>query len=152
MNILALDLSTNTGWATNYKGKRSGVEHFPPKKGESPGMRFLRFRAWLHTMKDFIGKIDLIVYEKSGSNYRSMATVDIIVGLQTEVQAFAAEQWIELMVVNNSELKKWATGKGNAGKPEMIAHVKTLKWSCITDDNEADAILLLEYAIKELRL
>lgn len=44
MNILALDMATKTGWATNA-GRTSGVQTFDVKRGESPGMRFLRCRA-----------------------------------------------------------------------------------------------------------
>jgi hypothetical protein len=44
MNILTLDLATKTGWASNILGRRSGVVEFQLKRGESPGMRFLRCR------------------------------------------------------------------------------------------------------------
>jgi len=44
--IIALDLATNTGWATS-EPRQSGSEKFNLRRGESPGMRFLRFNAWL---------------------------------------------------------------------------------------------------------
>ena len=46
MKILALDLATLTGWASSV-GRTSGVQVFDVRRGESPGMRFLRCRAWL---------------------------------------------------------------------------------------------------------
>ncbi|WP_432214628.1 hypothetical protein, partial [Salmonella enterica] len=47
--VLALDLATKTGWAlVDRQGVlTSGVQSFPLRRGESPGMRWLRFRRWL---------------------------------------------------------------------------------------------------------
>jgi len=42
--------------------------------------------------------------------------------------------------VNGMKLKKFATGKGNASKAEMMAAASNLAARQITDDNEADAI------------
>ena len=51
MRILALDLGSKCGWATlDTEGRfevESGVQDFSLVRGESPGMRYLRFRAWL---------------------------------------------------------------------------------------------------------
>ena len=44
MEILSLDLATAAGWASKILGRRSGVVEFQLKRGESPGMRFLRCR------------------------------------------------------------------------------------------------------------
>ena len=55
MNILSLDMATTTGWASNIHGRRSGVIEFALKRGESPGMRFLRCRAWLNVMLQLLG-------------------------------------------------------------------------------------------------
>ena len=43
-------------------------------------------------------------------------------------------------------IKKHATGKGNAGKTEVIAAMRALGHP-VTDDNEADALALLHWAI-----
>ena len=150
MNILALDLATQTGWATNYEGKRCGTAKFEVKRGESPGMRFLRCRAWLKDMRDLLHrKIDLIVYEQA--HYRGGAATAACVGLATEVIAFAAEYSIEIMAVHTKELKRFATGKGNAKKPEMIQAAKDRGYEPANDD-EGDAALLLEFAMSELKL
>jgi hypothetical protein len=58
MKVLALDLATKSGWATNV-GRQSGVQTFDVKRGESPGMRFLRCRAWLGEMGYRIGAFNL---------------------------------------------------------------------------------------------
>ncbi len=48
--VLALDMATKTGWALRDRAGRfsSGVQEFSLKRGESKGMRFLRFRKWLN--------------------------------------------------------------------------------------------------------
>jgi len=83
MNILSLDLATKTGWASNIHGRRSGVIDFALKRGESPGMRFLRCRAWLNEMLKLLGKIDIIVYEQA--HHRGGAATAVCVGLITAV-------------------------------------------------------------------
>ncbi len=42
-----------------------------------------------------------------------------------------------------------ATGKGNAGKAEVIAAMKALGHP-VTDDNEADALALLHWALAQM--
>ncbi len=65
MNIFSLDMAIKTGWAANIHGNRSSVIGFALKRGESPGMRFLRCRAWLNEMLQLLGgQIDVIVYEQ----------------------------------------------------------------------------------------
>jgi len=147
VNILALDTATKTGWATNISSKQSGVQTFDLKRGESPGMRFLRCRGWLGEMLKLLGSIDVIVYEQA--HHRGGASTACCVGLVSTVQAFAAEHGIELMAVHTGELKRWATGKGNAGKPQMIEAARARGWAPV-DDNEADAALLLGYAADSL--
>ncbi len=150
MNILALDMATRTGWASNVFGRRSGVIEFALKRGESPGMRFLRCRVWLNEMwKLFEGQLELIVYEQA--HHRGGAATACCVGLVTEVQAFAAEHNIELMPVHTATLKKWATGNGRANKADMIQEAEARGWNP-QDDNEADAQLLLEYGLNEMRI
>jgi hypothetical protein len=141
--ILALDLSTRTGWATNYP-RQSGTQDFELRRGESPGMRC---RAWLTEMLKLLGRIDLIVFEQA--HHRGGAATACCVGLVATAQAFAAEHGIELMAVHTGELKRWATGKGNASKQMMVQAARDSGWTP-ADDNEADAELLLEYAMKAL--
>ena len=45
-------------------------------------------------------------------------------------------------------IKRHATGKGNAGKAEVIAAMKALGHP-VTDDNEADALALLHWALAQ---
>ena len=65
VNILALDLATKTGWASKHNNYFcSGVQDFSLQRGESPGMKFLRFRRWLEELT-VISSCDVIIYEQA---------------------------------------------------------------------------------------
>lgn len=146
--ILALDLATKTGWAVLNPGEwrtpESGVQKFELSRGESPGMRFLRFRRWLEEVVRLYSPA-VIVYEQS--HHRGGAATEIAVGFSTRVQEVAAMLGAEHVAVHSATLKKHATGSGRAGKEEMIV-AATGRWGYEPqDDNEGDALCLLSYAI-----
>lgn len=152
--ILALDLGTATGWAlakqtfpgsTEYQLVESGVQTFDVKRGESPGMRYLRFRRWLEDVTP--GDCILICYEQT--HHRGGAATEVAAGLATRVQELCALRAIEHAAVHSASLKKWTVGRGNADKTAMLAAVCT-RWKIVHDDNEADALALLHYALAEL--
>ena len=152
--ILALDLGTATGWAlakptfpgsTEYAMQESGVQTFDVKRGESPGMRYLRFRRWLEDVTP--GDCTLILYEQT--HHRGGAATEISANFAGRVQELCAIRAIEHAAVHSASLKKWCTGRGNADKTAMLAAVCN-RWKIVQDDNEADAIALLYYGLKEL--
>ena len=148
MNILALDLATKTGWATHINSIRhSGIQDFSLARGESVGMRFLKLRGWLNRMRELMARIDVIYYEQA--HHRGGGATAAGVGFVTEVLAFAAGHNIETAPVHTGTLKKFATGKGNASKDEMIQAAINRGYRP-KDDNEADAALLLDYAMCDL--
>ena len=53
---------------------------------------------------------------------------------------------VQLDYVEVKALKKFATGNGNSGKPEMIAAAQAAGFD-VSNDDQADAIHLLRYAI-----
>lgn len=142
MEILSLDTATNTGWAHTSAG--SGHKWFEISRGESPGMRWVKFKKWLH---DFLAAhpTDLIIYELEGTA-RSRAAAHVAHGFTAAIEEVAAARNIELTNVAPTGLKKWATGNGNAKKPAMIDAAERIARRPIEDDNEADAILILAYA------
>lgn len=144
MKILSLDLATKTGWCTEAQ---SGVQTFDVKRGESPGMRFLRCRAWLNEIYSLVPGLSVICYEQA--HHRGGAATQCGVGLVTVVLEFAAKNDLETMPIHSATLKKWATGNGRAGKPDMIKAAIRMGYKPI-DDNEADACLLYEYAKENL--
>jgi len=148
LKILGLDMATLTGWSVVQGGQvlESGVQNFAKKRGESNGLMFLRFRKWLTDFAYLIGP-DLIAYEQA--HFRGGAATEICVGLQTRAQEIAAERGIESAPVKSTILKKWATGKGNAGKLIMIEAASKHMARLPIDDNEADAVLVGMWAWDE---
>mgnify|MGYP003576292050 CR=1 FL=1 len=150
MRILALDLGTKTGWAL-WDGERieSGVQIFALERGESPGMRFLRFNAWLNQMS--LG-LELVAYEKP--HHRGGAATEIACGFSTRVHELCARRRIEYASVHTATLKKFAVGRGNADK-DMILEAAFQRWRNQFPqeealhrglDDQADALWVLEWA------
>jgi Holliday junction resolvasome RuvABC endonuclease subunit len=146
MEILALDIATKTGWATSHT---SGVVDFKPKRGESDGMRVVRFRSWLDEMLRS-GSFSVVVYERpAGRHAASIIVAAKMVGM---VDLLAHEHGLDVAIYSASEIKKHATGKGNAGK-DQVYQAAVEKWGTgIADDNEADALWLHDLASKDLIL
>ncbi len=149
LNILALDLATTTGWSLLESGKvESGVQVFDVKRGESPGMRFVRMRRWLNDVGARLSPGDLLVYEQA--HHRGGPATACGVGLVTIALEWAADHKVEHQGVHTSTLKKHATGHGHAEKAQMIQAAESIFKKKVIDDNEADALLLLNYAMKEI--
>ena len=143
--ILALDIATKTGWKTSTA---SGVWDLKPNRGESEGMRVVRFKS---KVKDMIQmeSISLVSYERPAGHFKSSIMVaSEMVGVLKEL---CIEMGIDLACYSSKEIKKFATGKGSAKKETMIEKAKELGFNPI-DDNEADAIHLYNLTIKDIGL
>ena len=146
MNILALDLGTKTGWATNFGGcVSSGVEDFTPNHRESKGMTYVMFTAWLYSMLTKVNPT-LVAYEMP--HLRGGAAAETLAGFSTRVQEQCAQRGIEYTSVHSATLKKSATGSGRANKGEMVEMaIKLFPTQTIEDDNQADALHMLQWAM-----
>ena len=145
MNILALDLATKCGWA--HSDGASGVQSFQPRRGDSPGMRYLNLRAWLSRMYE-VAPFELVAYEQP--HHRGGHSTEVLVGMATTVQGWAAEYGVEMTTRHSSEIKRHALGKGRGSKlAVMLACEKKFGFEPI-DDNHADAIWLLDLVRSEL--
>lgn len=148
--VLGLDCATKTGWclwdAAAGKRLESGVVTFTVGRGESPGLRFLRFRTWLYELVRLgtANGLALVAYEQA--HHRGGAATELCVGFTTRVQEIAADNRIECATVHTGTLKKWATGSGAAGKPEMMAAAVPHLGRDPIDDNEADAVHIARWA------
>jgi hypothetical protein len=146
--ILALDLGTTTGWALrgNVGQIVSGTVSFRPSRYDGGGMRYVRFRAWLDQLADDAGAIAAIHYEEVRSHAGTDAA-HIYGGLLATLTAWAEQRSVPHQGAPVGTVKKHATGKGNAGKPAMIAAARARGFDP-TDDNEADALAILHWALE----
>ncbi len=147
-SILALDLGTQTGWALRDRdgAVTSGSESFKPQRFEGGGMRYLRFKRWLTEIKQSCDGIDAVYFEE----VRRHAGVDAAHaygGFMAHLTAWCEHHQIPYQGVPVGTIKKHATGKGNANKDQMISAAR-LRGHAPADDNEADAIALLHWAVE----
>jgi Holliday junction resolvasome RuvABC endonuclease subunit len=146
LRLLTLDCATHTGWATNaLGGVESGVQAFELRRGASPGMRYIEFRGWLDRLLTAL-RPEVVVYEKPIRAQVSAVQAELAYGFSTRVQEVCTAQAVDYRSVAVSTLKKWATGNGGAGKEQMKAAASERFGRPISDDNEADALLLLAWA------
>jgi hypothetical protein len=148
-SILALDLGTHTGWALRHRDgtTTSGSESFAPRRFEGGGMRYLRFKRWLTEVKHSADGIEAVHFEE----VRRHAGVDAAHaygGFLAHLTAWCEHHQIPYQGVPVGTIKKHAAGKGNAGKAEVIAAMRAQGFDP-ADDNEADALALLQWALRE---
>lgn len=144
MNILALDLGTQTGWAVQVTaGIFSGSQSFKATRFEGAGMRFLKMAKWL----DQFQGVQLVLYEEVRRHIGTDAA-HAYGGFLATLQGWCEANGIPYQGITVQAIKKFATGKGNAKKDVMILAAQEMGYSP-SDDNEADALLLLHLGIKE---
>ncbi len=127
MSVLGLDLSsTSTGWCLD------GTCGVIVPKGD------LHTRCRL--MRDEVGQLDtpdLIVVEAIGTRH-----VQTAIALAT-VHALVLDYWrqfaVPVVTVSPATLKKFATGKGNATKTQMVAAAIRCGWDGDGQDDACDA-------------
>jgi len=145
--VMALDLGTKTGFAMiSTEGRiTSGTLEFRPARFEGGGMRYLRFTRWLDEVFLLAGGIMELRFEE----VRRHAGVDAAHaygGFLASLTAWCETKKVPYSGVPVGTIKKHATGKGNAGKPAMIAAMEA-KGHRPGDDNEADALAILHLVI-----
>lgn len=145
ISILAIDAASKLGWAlseTDY-----GVWDLRTRKDESIGMKLLRLRAKLDEMFS-IHPFTMIAYERvAGFHKNALIHEAKLVG---KIEEWCEEHGVQYKAYSATEIKKFATGKGNAGKPLMIQAAKQRLDYMGNDDNEADALWILKFAQDEL--
>lgn len=145
--VLALDLGTTTGWALRPRDGAfaHGFVSLKPQRFEGGGMRYLRFKRWLSEVQTMASDIHAVYFEE----VRAHAGVDaahVYGGLMATLTTWCEHHNVPYQGVPVGTIKKHATGKGNAGKDEVIAAMRAMGHP-VTDDNEADALALLHWAI-----
>jgi len=148
LKILAIDPGENTGYAVNEGDKCIwGLWNFKLRRDESFGFKLLRFKSKLKEIVE-IEDIELIVFERpAGRNAAGLISHAKFVGI---IEEFGIRKKIPTKGYSPGEIKKHATGNGNAGKPLMIKKAIQKYGYKGADDNEADAICLLKLAIEDI--
>lgn len=145
--IMAVDLGTVTGWATRIAGCiQSGTVSFRPSRYDGGGMRYLRFQAWLDDVATQAPDLSAIYFEEVRRHIGTDAA-HIYGGLLATLTAWCEQRGIAYQGVPVGTIKKFIAGKGNADKQAVIGAVRTRGYKPV-DDNEADAIAILLWAIE----
>lgn len=149
MRITALDLSlTLTGYAIG------GIRNPREAKGTIPTAKLRGFRRVAlirRRVLDLVDGSDLVVLEgySFGSKGRAVFDIAELGGVIRMTLHDLGFEWVEIAP---STVKKFATGRGNAPKEEvLVAAVQRLDYDG-HDNNEADALWLLEAAMTRYRI
>ena len=145
MKILALDPATHCGWA--HSDGPCGTWDLSMRRDESAGMRLIRLRGKLNEILYSQG-VDLVMFESARHAMPGMQGALVVQSeIQGVIKLWCEDNSLQYKGVSPSEIKKHATGKGNAKKDMMISTAKK-KWPGveIEDDNQADAMWILDFA------
>lgn len=146
--ILALDLGSKTGWAINdTRTVISGTWDVGLRQGESFGMRFIHLRSNLNAIVMAYPDLKIVYYEKGLAKFQ--VPTAILGGYVAKLTEWCEDHQIEYRPVAISVLKKYATGRGNASKVDMMEAARRKGWT-FEDDNECDALWLLDYGRREI--
>ena len=143
MNVVGLDLSLS---CTGVAVTEGTFTYTAPKHSYELGdpLTDRCVRLWNQICEDMIGDdVDLVVIEDLVARSQAAATLGVLHGV------VRAALWHRTAVelVPPATLKKYATGKGNADKHAVVAAV-TARGFRPADDNEADAIAILLWAME----
>lgn len=144
-NILALDIGTKTGFAILLRSGEtfSGTQNFSLRKNDHTALRWINFRTWLTEIMVRYS-INAVVYEDVRRHSATRAG-HVYGALKAIMEMACYVHKCELAGFGVGRIKKFATGKGNASKNEMMAAID--ESVDLIDDNHADAIHLLNYAL-----
>ena len=147
MPTLTLDLGTKTGWALRQADGYivHGTNEFKPGRFEGGGMRFLHFKAWLNRLRTDHGPLDAVYFEEVRAHAGTDAA-HLYGGFLAHLTAWCEYHKIPYSGIPVGTIKKHATGKGNASKDMMVSAMQALGFEP-ADDNAADALALMHYAI-----
>ncbi len=151
--ILALDLGQKTGWALGSPGGRpfmSGTDEFRPGRFEGGGMAFLRFTRWLDEVRTTLAPAGGLasVYFEEVRRHAGTSASHVYGGFLAHLTAWCEQHGIPYQGVPVGTIKRHTTGKGNANKQAVIIAMQA-KGHTPADDNEADALAILHWALDQ---
>jgi crossover junction endodeoxyribonuclease RuvC len=150
--ILAIDPGTRCGWCVRHDERRidAGTWELAPRRYEGAGMRYLRLRAVLRELLDGV-KPEAVAFEQV-RRHMGVEAAHVYGGIVAVVMEECESRKIPYHGIAVQDVKKTATGKGNAKKDAMIAAANE-RWGLTLgakDENEADARWIAETAAREL--
>ena len=137
--VLALDLSTHTGWAIGRLGGNAlefGTMHLP-KTGDDLGRFLFEFEVWL---RDLIQDRhpDKVFFEAPIMSQRTM-TARKLMSLAGVTEKVCFELRVPYEEAVLSSVKLFFAGHGKAEKKHMIDAARRMHGWPVEDDNQADA-------------
>lgn len=154
MIYIGIDPATACGYAViDADGNRitSGTWQLK-RKYESNGMRWIRLHKKLSDLRDTITAEagDIVLGYEMVSQHNGTSAAHVYGGLVAAIQAWCETVGIEYTARQVGQVKRTATGKGNASKQMMIDAAQA-RWDLVNiDDNEADALWVAEHTRQEL--
>lgn len=154
--VLALDLSSHTGWAVDAPGggdkPLSGVVDFD-LHGDEYGPTFSAFRNFLNDAV-CIHEPEVLAFEAPlmphGGNFMtSEQTVRLLIGLAAHAEQIGHAMGLETVECNVQTVKRFFTGTGRAQKADMIARCNAIGWP-VKNHNAADALAVYAFVKSSL--
>jgi Holliday junction resolvasome RuvABC endonuclease subunit len=146
--MLALDLGQKTGWAVRCRDGSicSGTERLKPNARQSAGDVLHWFRYWLQGLHKTFDQFDVVLFE-SVAAHKGAAAAHWFGAFWGVLNLWCYERGLIPEGVSVTQIKKDATGRGNASKEEVVDAMRSLGFDP-GDDNEADALALLNWGLK----
>ena len=150
-NVLALDVATHCGWRMADNG---GTWHFP-KTESAPkklGPDYAQHKAFRTKLIDTIIENDIKVVAAEDVVFGHFIDFRKLCELRGVLFEVCESLDIPVIVFKPSDIKKFATGNGNADKDKMIEACINRWHITPIDDNEADATHIFFYLCKRYDL
>ena len=147
-SILAIDPGTKCGWCLRASdgSMDSGVWNLKGGRFEGGGMRSVRLAAHLNELYGMV-PFTAVFYEEV-RRHMGVDAAHIYGGIIAKISEWGELNGVPYAGVPVGTIKKFATGKGNADKSQMIA-AAVAKWPTLaakTGADEADARWIAECA------
>lgn len=151
--VLSLDIAEHTGY---YSTHGYGTWHFPPtdRAPKKLGSEYEQHRQFYLTIKNFIleHRIKVVAAEDVNVSKNFMA-IRKLSEFRGVLYALCAELNVPIVFFNVTQLKRWATGSGNADKKKMMEYaVKRWHIDPEGDDNVGDACHIFFYFIHRYQI
>lgn len=153
MRPLCIDGATRLGWAVGevataqpFSVNRIASGHFQLTEKAAPVVRWLELWTFIGKLADQY-KVTAIGWESPIPRMAaSVNQLKLAYGYYAAARMCAFRRELGWLEANNLTVKKYFTGHGVADKMATIAQCHAQGWN-VTDDNEADALALLDYLL-----